>query len=314
MGAWSAERFERWYREQPVVPERDYQETLVPRIRSLDKREGFSVEKYGEAAYETLNRETGHISKVLHDLYCILVGNFNPDKPTGIVIGGTHGYEKGGPLAALGFAEEEAASYAEKINIIIYPCLCPGPYEKELRFTEGRIDPNRDAFLDEAKSQEMKALARSLKDLHARMFGKDLRRSFAVAIDLHETPKKDLEINRENAEAGEERFVLDDFPEGLFLIAFDKDQDFAQDILMSARNEGHRIVSDETIYGIPNHGGILLMSEMGPTTGRVRQLTAHYTRANFTTEFCGMNISDAMPDAERAAPQRAAIRGMLHRL
>ena len=79
------------------------------------------------------------------------------------------------------------------------PCLCPGPYEKELRFTEGRVDPNRDAFLDDAKTQEMRALARSVKELHQRLFDGNPERKFAAAIDLHETPRLDIAIDRENA-------------------------------------------------------------------------------------------------------------------
>ena len=80
----------------------------------------------------------------------ILIGDFSQERPCYIVLGGTHGYEKGGPLAALKFAEEQASQYADRLNIVIYPCLSPGPYEKELRFTEGRIDINRDALLDNA--------------------------------------------------------------------------------------------------------------------------------------------------------------------
>lgn len=332
---WTADKFERWYREQPVVPSRDYAKTLVPRIMALGEREGFTVEKYGSASYATDNG-TDRPDTVTHDLFRILVGDFDPDKPTYFVLGGTHGYEKGGPLAALGFAEEEAAQYAEKYNIVIYPCLCPGPYEKELRFTQGRIDPNRDALLNGARSQEMQALAESVKELHARMFGDDLTKKFTAAIDLHETPKKDIAINMENAAAGGEMLKLDIFPKGLFLIAFDEDQDLGQRIIQSVSGAGYPIVDDPTIYDAPNHGGMILMSEMGATTswvrqilktlipclltpdksatGRVRQLLKTFTAASFTTEYCDVNLDDATPDAERTGPQRAAIRGMLPRL
>ncbi|MDX1459934.1 MAG: hypothetical protein R3348_02660, partial [Xanthomonadales bacterium] len=149
---WPKERFERWYRERPVIPSRDYVQTLVPRIRALGERAGFMLEKYGEASYTTdIHDDDGTVietGRVTHGLYRLLVGDFDPEKPCYVVLGGTHGYEKGGPLAALKIAEEDAARYAEQSNIVIYPCLCPGPYEKELRFTEGRVDPNRDAFLD----------------------------------------------------------------------------------------------------------------------------------------------------------------------
>ncbi|MCB1558795.1 MAG: hypothetical protein KDJ50_07750 [Alphaproteobacteria bacterium] len=311
MAGWSEQQIQDWYKDQPVVPSRDYVLTLVPRIKDLDQREGFKIYQYGSASYSSRDAKSGVIKNVTHDLYCVLIGDFDVSKPTYIIIGGTHGYEKGGPLAALGFAEDEAASLMNQSNFIVYPCLCPGPYEKELRCTEGRIDPNRDAFPEGAKSQEMQAFAESLKQLHSRIFRGSLTRKFTAAIDLHETPKKDVEINRENAEAGGEIFALDVFPEGLFLIAFDKDMLFADHIIRSVIKEGCHVVSDEFIYDVPNHNGVMLMSEMGKPTGRVRQLTALYTEANFTTEFCGMEIDDTMSDDIRAEPQRAAIRGLL---
>ncbi len=316
---WSEEKFKKWYQERPIVTARDYVNTLVPRIKALGERAGFSLEKYGEASYttrsntivsDTIDDAVKKTSKVTHDLFRLLIGDFSQDRPCYIVIGGTHGYEKGGPLAALKFAEKEAAQYTDRFNIVIYPCLSPGPYEKELRFTEGRIDINRDAFLDGAQSQEMKALAKSVKELHTRLFKGDLNKKFAAAIDLHETPFMDIAIDKENAEAGGEMFELDIFPKGLFLIAFEDDLKLANKIIQNVRTEGHHVVDDDTLYGSPNHGGILIMSEMGPVTGRVRQLFKHFTTACFTTEYCDVGLTDETPDAERVDPQMAAIRGM----
>lgn len=309
------EWLQNWYADKPVKPHRNYVQTIVPRIQALGDLPGFQVEKYGSATYTAKNEDRTTIS-VTHDLYRILVGDFDPKKETVLIFGGTHGYEKGGPLAALGFAEEEAAGYSQKYNIVIYPCLCPGPYEKELRYTEGRIDPNRDALAQNAQSQEMRALADSLRTLHARVFSDDLARKFAAALDMHETPLMDLEILRESAEAGGEVFTLDpnDFPEGLFLIAFDEDKKFMDHVIHSVSGEGHRIVGDPNIYEVPNHGGVIYASEMGPANGRVRQLTALFTRVNFTTEYCGLHIHDKMPDKDRAEPQRAVIKGIFEAL
>ena len=312
---WPEERFKRWYREHPVIRSRDYVKTLVPRIKALGEDKGIKLEKYGEASYTSnLNAEDGNVgeaNRVTHDLFRLLIGDLDPAKPCYVVLGGTHGYEKGGPLAALKFAEEEAPRYADECNIVVYPCLCPGPFEKELRFTEGRIDPNRDAFLSDAKSQEMRALAWSVKDLHQRMFNGDPNRKFTAAIDLHETPFMDIAIDKENAEAGGEMFELDIFPKGMFLIAFDEDLELAQQVIQNIRQEGHHVVDDDTLYGSPNHDGVLLMSEMGSVTGRVRQLLKQFATASFTTEYCDEHLTDETPDAERVDPQMAAIRGMM---
>ena len=311
---WPQERFERWYQEHPVIPSRDYVKTLVPRIKALGERAGFKLEKYGEATYTTnsyaVDGAVEKTSRVTHDLYRFLIGDFSQQRPCYIILGGTHGYEKGGPLAALKFAEEDASQYADQLNIVIYPCLSPGPYEKELRFTEGRIDINRDAFLHKAQTQEMQALAKSVQELHHRYFKGDPDKKFTAAIDLHETPFMDIAIDKENAEAGGEAFELDIFPKGLFLIAFNKDQQLANKIIQNVRHEGHHVVDDDTLYGSPNHDGVLLMSEMGTVTGRVRQLFEHFTTASFTTEYCDINLTDETPDVERVEPQMAAIRGM----
>lgn len=306
---WSAEKFSTWYQQRPVIAARDYVNTLVPRIKALAERAGFCLEKYGEASYST-DSSDGKTTQVSHDLFRVLIGDFSQDRPCYIVLGGTHGYEKGGPLAALKFAEEQAAQYIDQFNIVIYPCLSPGPYEKELRFTEGRIDINRDAFLNGAQTQEMKALAKSVKELHTKIFSGDLSKKFAAAIDLHETPFMDIAIDKESAEAGGETFKLDIFPKGLFLIAFDEDREFANKIIQTVRTEGHHVVDDDTLYDSPNHNGVLLMSEMGPVTGRVRQLFKHFTTACFTTEYCDEGLTDETPDSERVEPQMAAIKGM----
>ena len=311
---WPPEKFQRWYQERQVIPSRDYVKTLVPRIRALGERAGFELEKYGEASYTTnscaVEGGIEETSRVTHDLYRVLIGDFSQERPVYIVLGGTHGYEKGGPLAALKFAEEEASQYADRFNIVIYPCLSPGPYEKELRFTEGRIDINRDAFLDDAKSQEMRALAQSVKELHRRLYNGDNDKKFTAAIDLHETPFMDIAIDKENAEAGGETFELDIFPKGMFLIAFYDDQHLANKVIQNIRLEGHHVVDDDTLYGAPNNDGVLLMRATGPASGRVRQLLKHFTTASFTTEYCDIDLTDETPDAERVDPQMAAIRGM----
>jgi len=120
----------------------------------------------------------------------------------------------------------------------------------------------------------------------------------------------DIAIDIENAEVGGETFELDIFPKGLFLIAFADDQKLANKIIQNVRTEGHHVVDDDTLYGSPNHDGVLLMSQMGPATGRVRNLFKHFTTASFTTEYCDIDLTDETPDAERVDPQMAAIRGM----
>ena len=70
------------------------------------------------------------------------------------------------------------------------------------------------------------------------------------------------------------------------------------------------VVDDDTLYGSPNHDGVLLMSDMGPARGRVRQIFKHFATASFTIEYCDIGLTDDTPGTERVEPQMVAIRGM----
>lgn len=306
---WTAEQRDVWYRSQEVKPHRDYADTIVPRIAALKDREGLTVETYGSVTYE-LNNNEGGIDKRTHDLYVIRVGDFDPDKPTHVITGGTHGYEKGGVEAALSFAENEAAQYAGEHNILIYPCLCPGPYEIEHRYTQGVIDPNRDALLNEAQSAEMQAFVASIQAQRKRLFGDDLTRKFNTSADLHETPLLDQTVILKMMEdlAGEDFGIDDGFPEGMFLITGNENNlVFAQNIIRRIRAEGHAIVDDEKLYGEENRGGVLLSNK----GGTVSTFMAGFAKISMTTEFCGLGLHDGMPDKARAAPQLAVIRATI---
>ncbi len=302
-----------FYQKQPVIESRDYRTTVKPRIDAIAQMNGVIVETYGQATYPTENPLTGEIDTVTHDLSRIIVGDLDPNKKTFIVIGGTHGYEKGGPLAALKFAEEDALKYAEKddCNIIIYPCLNPGPYEKELRHTIGRIDANRDAKLLEAESEAMQAFVQSINALHKTMFKGDLSRKFTAACDLHETPKKDLELAKEDTKFGGSMPDLTDFPYGFSLILNQRHMPLGEYVMAVVANENHPIVEGDEMYGMTNYGGIL-HAEDSKAQGTVRQFMEHYTEhGSMTTELCDINLDDSVPDDERLQTQLLTIRAMI---
>lgn len=306
---WTAEQRNSWYKGQKIKPHRDYATTVVPRIEALRGRKGVNVETYGSVTYE-LENDQGGIAKRTHDLYVIRIGDFNPDKPTHVIIGGTHGYEKGGVEAALNTAENEAAQYTGEHIILIYPCLCPGPYEIEHRFTQGVIDPNRDALLIGAQSPEMQAFVASIQAQHQRLFGDDLTRKFNTSVDLHETPLLDQTVILKMMEdlQGEDFGIDDGFPEGMFLITGDENNlVFAQNVIRRIRAEGHAIVDDEKLYGEENRKGVLLNNR----GGTVSTFMSKFARVSMTTEFCGLGLHDGMPDSKRAAPQMAVVQATI---
>ena len=305
---WTQSQRDDWYKKQKVKPHRNYAVTIAPRIQALQDQKGITVEPYGSVTYGHED-DQGTVDKRTHDLFVIRVGDFDPEKPTNVIIGGTHGYEKGGVEAALSFAEQEAAQYADTHNILIYPCLCPGPYEIEHRFTKGAIDPNRDALLDGAQSPEMQAFVQSIQEQHRRLFGDDLTRKFNVSSDHHETPKLDQTVILKMMEAlrGEKFDIGDKFPEGMFVITGQENTVvFAQNIISRVRADGHPIVDDEKLYGEPNLKGVLLHG----LEGTVQDLMAKFTRVSLTTESCGLHIHDGMPDKDRAADQLSVIRAL----
>jgi len=305
---WTQEQRDHWYKEQQLKPHRDYAKTIVPRIEALKGSKGIEVETYGSVTYE-LNNEQGGIDQRTHDLYVIRIGDFDPNKPTNVITGGTHGYEKGGVEAALSFAENEALGYAETFNVIIYPCLSPGPYEVEHRFTQGAVDPNRDALLKGAKSPEIRAFVKSIQAQHQRLFGDDSARKFNRSADLHETPLLDKTVILEMMESLQgETFGMDEkFPEGMFLITGEESNlALVQSMVRKVRADGYPIVDDDKLYGEPNLKGVLL----NQLEGTVEDLMSKFTTVTLTTESCGLHIHDGMPDKERAADQLSVIRAL----
>jgi len=306
--AWTQEQRDDWYKNQEIKSHRDYTQTIVPRIEALKGREGIEVKTYGSVTYE-YNDDQGGVFKRTHDLYVIQVGDFDPEKPTNVITGGTHGYEKGGVEAALSFAEKEALDYSGTHNVLIYPCLCPGPYEVEHRFTQGAIDPNRDAFLEEAKSPEMRAFVKSIQEQHKELFGDDSTRQFNRSADLHETPLLDQTVILEMMEnlQGETFDIDEKFPEGMFLItSAERNLALVQNIVRRVEADGYPIVDDDKLYGEPNLEGVLLHQ----LDGTVEDFMSKFTAVSLTTEACGLHIHDEMPDDVRAADQLSVIRAL----
>ena len=306
--AWTQEQRDDWFKTLKIKPHRDYTLTIIPRIEALKGREGIEVETYGSVTYE-YNDDQGEVYTRTHDLYLIRVGDFDSEKPTHVITGGTHGYEKGGVEAALSFAEKEALNYTDTHNVLIYPCMCPGPYEVEHRFTQGAIDPNRDALLDGAQSPEMQAFVNSIQEQHQKLFGDDSTGKFNRSADLHETPLLDKTVILEMMEnlQGETFDIDEKFPEGMFLItSAESNLALVQSIVRRVQADGYPIVEDDKLYGEPNLEGVLLHQ----LEGTVESLMSKFTVMSLTTESCGLHIHDEMPDDARAADQLSVIRAL----
>jgi len=164
---WGAAEREQWRAQQRV--KRSYATDVLPVIERLRAR--FDVEQYGELDY----------APDRYPLFAIKTRNWRDDRPIVLVTGGVHGYETSGVHGALQFVDKHAADYAERVNLLVLPCVSPWAYERIHRWNPFAVDPNR-SFREPAPAEE----AASVMRLVAPLRGKVL-----VHIDLHETTDSD---------------------------------------------------------------------------------------------------------------------------
>lgn len=157
--AWrTSQRVQRSYADEVV--------TIIDRLRA-----DFDVTQYGELDYPPGK----------FPLFAISSRNWRDDLPGIVVTGGVHGYETSGVHGALQFVEQHAADYADRINLIVAPCVSPWGYERIQRWNADALDPNR-CFREDSPAQESAALMRLLAPL---------REHVLMHIDLHETTDSD---------------------------------------------------------------------------------------------------------------------------
>ena len=101
--------------------------------------------------------------------------------PVVLVTGGVHGYETSGVHGALRFADQHAASYAGRANLIVAPCVSPWAYEMIQRWNAQAVDPNR-SFREPSPAPEAAALMTLVAPVQERVL---------VHVDLHETTDTD---------------------------------------------------------------------------------------------------------------------------
>jgi hypothetical protein len=167
---------------------------VIDRLRShLD------VEQYGSLEYPPDS----------YPLFAIRSRNWRDDLPCVLVTGGVHGYETSGVHGALRFAEQHAASYEGKVNLLIAPCVSPWAYERIHRWNAHAIDPNR-SFREDSPAQESAALLRLVAPLRDRV---------RVHVDLHETTDTDeSEFRPALAARDGEPFQPGEIPDGFYLV------------------------------------------------------------------------------------------------
>ncbi len=142
---------------------------MLDKLEHLDS--SFDVAQYGALDIDTER----------YPLFAVKCKSTNPDAPWALITGGVHGYETSGVQGALAFLATEAASYADRVNLLVAPCVSPWSYEAIHRWNPHAVDPNR-SFVANSPATE----AGSLMALVAAQGVK-----FLMHIDLHETTDSD---------------------------------------------------------------------------------------------------------------------------
>ena len=171
---WGAEERAAWLARQ--VNQRSYADEVLQKIDALRSKGLFTVEQYGALS----------VDPDRYPLFVFKTQKWDVAKPACLVTGGVHGYETSGVQGALLFLQTEAEKYADKVNLVVAPCVSPWGYEHIQRWNNNADDPNRN-FVAGSPCDECNALRDMLGKLKAQ------GASFSLHIDLHETTNSDEE-------------------------------------------------------------------------------------------------------------------------
>lgn len=276
-----------WFESRQV--QRSYHDEVLSKLQDL--HDTFERVQYGALDLDVER----------YPLFAVKPRRPREGAPWALITGGVHGYETSGVQGALRFLLTAAAGYAERINLVVAPCVSPWGYEVINRWNPQAIDPNR-SFAPNSPAQESAALMRLVADLGV---------EFLVHVDLHETTDSDEHEFRPALAARDGKpNEPGHIPDGFYTVG---DTDNPQPEFQAAIIEGveqvtHIAPADERgeIIGskVIQRGVILYPFE-------TLSLCAGITNARFTT------TTEVYPDSPRATPelcnaaQVAAVRAAL---
>lgn len=271
--AWGAAERARWRATQRK--RRSYADDVLTALER-HKRD-FDVVSYGALEYSPDGT---------YPLFALKSRAWNDSLPLVMVTGGVHGYETSGVHGALLFAERDAARFANKVNLVIAPCVSPWAYERIHRWNPDAVDPNR-SFKPDSPAGE----ARHLMDFVAPYRGR-----FLMHIDLHETTDSDEREFRPALAARDGKTIAPGvIPDGFYLVGDTENRQPAfEEAIIAA-------VSRVTHIAEPDAQGRIIevpISSRGVIQYAVRELglCAGLTGARFTT------TTEVYPDSPRTTP------------
>lgn len=207
-------------------------------------------------------------------------------RPVVLVTGGVHGYETSGVHGALQFLDQRAEAWAERINLLVAPCVSPWAYERIHRWNAEAVDPNR-SFCPDSPAAESAALMRLVAPIRDRVL---------LHIDLHETTDSDESEFRPALAARDGKpFEPGEIPDGFYVVGDTENPqlEFQQAVIAAVAKVTHIAPADA-------RGQIIGSDVLAPGVilypFKALGLCAGLTDARFTT------TTEVYPDSPRATP------------
>ena len=256
---------------------RSYADDVLTAIDAL--RETFDVLQYGEI-HDPID---GH-----YPLYVVRSKQWDAQRPIALVTGGVHGYETSGVHGALQFLKQHGLAYADRINVLVVPCVSPWAYERIHRWNAQALDPNRN-FYANSPAAESAALWNLIQPYRGQIL---------LHIDLHETTDSDESEFRPSLAARDGKpFEPGTIPDGFYLVddTENRQPEFQQAIIKAVSKVTHIAPADPD--------GTIIGSEV-VAPGVIEYalvalgLCAGVSGARYTT------TTEVYPDSPRATPQQ----------
>ena len=208
--AWGEAEKREWFDQQHT--RRSYGDEVLAKITALAKVSALADQG---GLFEVAHYGSLPIDPDRYPLMSVTVRSTSPDAPWVLITGGVHGYETSGVQGALRFLETEAASYRDRVNLLVAPCVSPWGYEVINRWNPNAIDPNRSFIFGDdgsitSPSEEAAQVMQLVRDAGV---------EFLMHLDLHETTDTDESEFRPAVAARDGvPFVPGTIPDGFYTV------------------------------------------------------------------------------------------------